>query len=276
MKKVGILVGREKTFPGALIRNINERGNGSVVAEYITLGGVRYDAPPQYDLVVDRISHEVPFYRATLKRLALEGAYIINNPFWWSADDKFFNYSLASKLGVAIPNTVILPHKVNPPGTTDQSMRNLEYPLNWDEVFAYVGFPAFLKPFDGGGWKSVYKVDNPEQLFAAYDETDTLCMTLQKGVDFKEYFRCYVVGQEKVHVMQYDPRRPHAERYVKDGPPIEEKMYARVVADALTLCRALGYDLNTVEFAVEDGIPYAIDFLNPAPDADYASVGPQN
>ena len=78
-------------------------GRGDIVAEYIKLGGIKYDAPPQYDLVIDRISHEVPFYRATLKRMALEGTIIINNPFWWSADDKFFNFSLGKKLGVAIP-----------------------------------------------------------------------------------------------------------------------------------------------------------------------------
>jgi len=92
MKRVGILVGREQTFPEALIKNINERGKGEVVAEYLKLGGIRHDAPPQYDLVIDRISHEVPFYRATLKRLALEGTFIINNPFSWAADEMFFNY----------------------------------------------------------------------------------------------------------------------------------------------------------------------------------------
>src|SRR5437660_5507427 len=108
MKRVGILVGREKTFPEALIKNINERGSGSVAAEYITLGGVRHDAPPRYDLVIDRISHEVPFYRATLKRMALEGTIIINNPFWWSDDDKFFIYSLAKKLGVVVLINVLL------------------------------------------------------------------------------------------------------------------------------------------------------------------------
>src|SRR5438105_5537947 len=111
MKKVGILVGREKTFPEALIKNINERGQGEVTADYLKLGGVRHDAPPPYDLVVDRISHEVPFYRAALKLLALEGAYIINNPFWWSADDKLFNYPLARKLGATGPKTVLLPQK---------------------------------------------------------------------------------------------------------------------------------------------------------------------
>jgi hypothetical protein len=155
-------------------------------------------------------------------------------------------------------------------------MRNLVFPMNWDETFEYVGFPAFLKPFDGGGWKDVHKVDNPEEFFRAYDQSRDLCMTLQRGVKFKEYFRCYVVGQEKVHIMQYDPRAPFHERYVKNAPPVDAALLARVERDALTLCRALGYDLNTVEFAVENGVPYAIDFMNPAPDADCNSVGPEN
>jgi hypothetical protein len=85
-----------------------------------------------------------------------------------------------------------------------------------------------------------------------------------------------VVGQEHVHIMQYDPRAPHHERYVKNAPPVDPKLLQRVHNDALTLCRALGYDLNTVEFAVEDGVPYAIDFMNPAPDADVNSVGQEN
>ncbi|MEI9976731.1 MAG: hypothetical protein WDO73_34540 [Ignavibacteriota bacterium] len=108
-------------------------------------------------MIVDRISHDIPFYRSYLKNAILCGAKVINNPFWWSADDKFFNYALAAKLGVAVPPTVLLPHKSHPPGTTDRSMRNLEYPLDWDGIFRYVGFPAFLKPHDGGGWRNVSK-----------------------------------------------------------------------------------------------------------------------
>lgn len=274
--KIGIIYGMENTFPGAVVDRINAMRAPDVTAEHVKIGGIRLAEPSPYRVIIDRISHDIPFYRAWLKNAALSGTRIINNPFWWSADDKFFNYSLASKLGVAIPRTVLLPHKSHPPGTTDRSMRNLAYPLDWDGIFEYVGFPAFLKPHSGGGWKSVYKVSNPEEFFRAYDETGDLCMTLQQGIDFNEYFRCYVVGREHVHVMQYDPRRPHAERYVKDGPPIEPALYGRVVRDCLTLCRALGYDLNTVEFAVQDGVPYAIDFLNPAPDADLYSVGPAN
>ena len=175
-----------------------------------------------------------------------------------------------------MPQTVLLPHKQYPAGTTDRSMRNLEYPLDWEGIFEYVGFPAFLKPFDGGGWRDVYHVHNREEFFQAYDQTGDLCMTLQSAVKFKEYFRCYVIDQKKVHIMPYDPRRPFHERYVKDPPAYPPELLARVERDALTLCRALGYDLNTVEFAVEDGIPYAIDFMNPAPDADVHSVGEAN
>lgn len=276
MKKIGVIFGMENTFPGALVEKINSMGVAGISAEFVQVGQVNMAEPTPYTVIVDRISHDIPFYRAYLKNAVLCGTDVINNPFWWSADDKFFNYALATKLGVAIPPTVILPHKNNPPSTTDQSMRNLQFPLPWDEIFSYVGFPAFLKPFDGGGWKDVYKVDNPDEFFAAYDQSGQLCMTLQRGVNFKEYFRCYVVGQEKVHIMQYDPRAPFHERYVKNAPPVDPKLLARVEKDAITLCKALGYDLNTVEFACEDGIPYAIDFMNPAPDADVNSVGQEN
>ena len=275
MKRVGILVGREKTFPDALIRNLNERGQGAVTAEYIKLGGIRYDSPPAYDLVIDRISHEVPFYRATLKRLALEGAIIINNPFWWSADDKFFNFSLARKLGVAVPKTVLLPQKDYIPGIVSESLRNLEFPLDWQAIIDYVGLPAIMKPFDGGGWKNVSRVNTPEELISEYDQTGTLCMTLQEFVDFDQFVRCYCIGQEEVMVMPYDPRQPYlsGDQYINDPDYLAPELAQRVVKDVRTLCSALGYDINTVEFAIKDGVPYAIDFMNPAPDAELQSVG---
>jgi glutathione synthase/RimK-type ligase-like ATP-grasp enzyme len=276
MKKIGILFGKENTFPPAVIQYINSMSVPEVTAEFVKIGGIQMATPSGYDVIIDRISQDIEFYRAFLKNAALCGTRVINNPFWWTADDKFFNYALATKLGVAIPPTVILPHHDYPPDTNEQSMRNLIYPLNWEQIFQYVGFPAFLKPYDGGGWKHVYKVHTPEELFARYNETGSLCMTLQRGVEFEEYFRCYVIGQEKVHIMRYDPKAPYHERYVKGNPQPEPALRDRIVKDSLTLCRALGYDLNTVEFAVEDGIPYAIDFMNPAPDADINSVGPEN
>lgn len=276
MIKIGVLYGRENTFPGALVARINEIGAPDVVAESLTTGAVRMEEVYDYRVIVDRISQDVPFYRALLKNAVLSGVTVLNNPFWWTADDKFFNYALATRMGIAIPPTALLPHKQHPPDITAQSLRNLSYPLNWEEIFEYVGFPAFLKPFDGGGWKHVYKVHSPDEFFAAYDRTGDLCMTLQAAVDFTEYYRCYVVGREKVHIMHYDPRLPHERRYVLDAPPIDPALRERLVADCLKINQALGYDMNTVEFAVQDGVPYAIDFMNPAPDADLHSVGPEN
>ncbi len=275
MKKVGILVGREQSFPAALIERINKRGQGAVQAELVTVGGVRLDWSKSYDLIVDRISHEVPFYRGFLKRAALEGTIVINNPFWWSADDKFFNYALAKKLGVAIPRTVLLPQKDYIKGVTGDSLRNLEFPLDWQGIIDYVGLPAILKPFDGGGWKNVSRVNSLEELWRDYDQTGTLCMTLQEMIDFDHFVRCYCIGQEEVMIMPYDPRKPYlsGEQYINDPNYLTPELAARVTADVRTLCRALGYDINTVEFAIKDGVPYAIDFMNPAPDANLHSVG---
>jgi hypothetical protein len=276
VKKIGVLFGMENTFPGALVDRINAMEIEGIQAEFVHVGGVHMAEPSGYAVIVDRISHDMPFYRSFLKNAVLTGTQVINNPFWWSADDKFFNFALANKLGVAIPKTVLLPHKKFPPQITERSLRNLQFPLDWDSIFDYVGFPAFLKPHDGGGWRDVYHVHNRDEFFHAYDKTRDLSMTLQAAVNFKEYFRCYVVGQSEVRIMPYDPRRPHEHRYVMDPPQYDKKLLKRVEKDALTLCKALGYDLNTVEFACEDGIPYAIDFMNPAPDADLHSVGKES
>lgn len=266
----------EQSFPPALVEAINRKGaEDDVRAEFLQVGGVRLEDPAKYTVIIDRISQDIPFYRAMLKHASLNGTRVINNPFWWSADDKFFNYALALKLGVAVPKTILLPSKDHPPGTVIDSMRNMKYPLNWEKKFAYVGFPSWLKPFDGGGWKNVFKVESPEDFFKAYDQTGDGCMTLQEGIEFQEYYRCYVVGRKYVHIMPYEPRNPHHLRY-QAGFSASDDMVKRITKDCITLCSALGYDINTVEFAVRDGVPYAIDFMNAAPDAERSSVGDDN
>jgi len=218
MKRIGVLFGSENSFPSALVEHINARNLDGIRAEFVITGAVPLDAARRYTVIIDRISHEIPFYRSFLKNAALQGSIVINNPFWCSADDKFLNYTLAQKIGVPVPPTVILPHKNLPEGTTERSVRNLEYPLDWDAVFAYVGEHGFLKPVDGAGWRDVRHVRNREEFFSAYDQSRDLCMMYQKAVDFTDYFRCYVIGRKKVHVMAYDPRLPHAERYIQHPP----------------------------------------------------------
>ncbi len=277
--KIGILRGEENSFPEALIERINQKSAArklDITAEFIKIEAVQMAEPCEYNLILDRISHDVPFYRAFLKNAALAGTQIINNPFWWSADDKFFNYSIAHKIGVPIPKTVMLPHNSHPPSTSSQSMRNLVYPINWYNVFNYVGFPSFLKPHAGGGWKHVYKIHNEEEFFHCYNQTGTLCMVLQEGIEFTEYYRCYTVGRKHVHIMRYDPKQAFYSQYVPGNPPPEPEMGEKIKEYCLLINNALGYDLNTCEFAVRDGIPYAIDFGNPAPDCDLKSVTPEN
>ena len=276
MKRIGILYGRERSFPPALIERINARAGGAVVAEPVRVGAGALNTPRKYDLIHDRISQDVPFYRAILKKFALDGTIVVNNPFWWSADDKFFNNVLAQRLGVAVPKTVILPSKERPPDTTAESFTNLEFPLRWDEIFSYVGFPAYFKPYAGGGWKNVYRVTSPAEFFAAYDQTGAHVMTLQEEIVYQEYYRCYVIGKRYVHLMRYDPKADFFHRYVRNPPPIEPQLEARIRGDCQKLAHALGYDFDTMEWAVRDGVPYAIDYLNPAPDADKFSVGEAN
>jgi hypothetical protein len=165
-KKVGLLVGREWSFPPAFLEEVNKRDVG-VVAEYVKLGGTKMNEPCEYAVLIDRISHEIPYYRAYLKNAMLQGAYCINNPFWWSADDKFFGASVITKMGLASPRTMVLPMRSYPEGVISESLRNLVYPLDWQSIIDYVGLPAILKDAWGGGWKNVYKVNSLDELWTA-------------------------------------------------------------------------------------------------------------
>jgi hypothetical protein len=272
--KIGLLCGREYSFPPAFIARVNEVGQPhGITAQMVKLGGTKMDAPAEFRVIVDRISHEVEYYRGALKHAVLQGSYVINNPFWWSADDKYFNYSVMAKLDVAIPRTVLLPQKGYPPDVdlTAESLHNLAFPVDWDDLLDYVGRPAILKPYSGGGWKHVYKVNDKKELLEAYDRTGPYCMTLQQFVNFDRYVRCFTFGKTDITPVAYDPRE---RRYVIDHEYLSPELGARVVRDARTINLALGYEMNTIEFAIEGDVPYAIDYLNPAPDFERDRITP--
>ena len=275
-KRIGLLFGMERDFPATLAAEINRRAGGDVVCEPINAEAPTQDDGRLYDLILDRISHEVPFYRTWLKQCCMNGTQVINNPFWFAADDKYFGNLVAMRNGVAVPKTVLLPHKSHPPGTEAESFTNLRFPIEWGRVFEYLDFPIYMKPSDGGGWKHVYRCTCPDEFFAAYERTGDICMMAQEEIVFTEYFRCYGLGRERVHIMRYDPKAPIHKQYVRNPPPLDPELKARLERDVLALCNALGYDFNTAEFAVRDGVPFAIDFTNPCPDAAPQSVGDAN
>lgn len=275
MKKIGILYGRERSFPMAVIERINSKAIEEITAEPVRIEKVLQGEKTGYAVIIDRISQDVPFFRTWLKNAALMGAAVINNPFWWSADEKFFNNCLMTQIGIPVPKTAILPSYELPTDTTHDSFTNLAYPLNWEEIFAYVGFPAYMKPFAGGGWKNVYRLNNAEEFYQKHTETGQLVMMLQQEIVFEEYYRCYCIGNKYVRIMPYEPRNPFHMRYSASFQPNEEKL-KQMEEIVLRINNYLGYDFNTVELALNDGVPYAIDFCNPAPDADRDSVGEEN
>jgi hypothetical protein len=271
MLKVGLIVGREWSFPPKFIEEVNRRDQG-VVAEYAKLGGTRMNEAVPYAVLIDRISHEVPYYRSYLKNAVLQGVAVVNNPFMWTADDKFFGASLACKLGVAHPKTVVLPNKDYVPGIVhSESLRNLTYPLDWKGIVDYVGMPCVLKDAHGGGWKSVYICHTIEELLKAYNESGLLTMVVQEFIQWDYFVRCVCLGQEVVQPIRYDPKE---RKYHKDLEYPTPALRQKIIADSLTLCRGLGYDMNSLEFAVKDGVPYVIDFMNCAPDMDIYSLTP--
>ncbi|NUM45464.1 MAG: hypothetical protein HUU38_12235 [Anaerolineales bacterium] len=269
MLKIGLIVGREWSWPPAFIEEVNKRNEG-VIAEYVKLGGTRMNELNEYAVIIDRISHEVPYYRSYLKNAMLQGTHVVNNPFMWTADDKFFGASLITKLGLASPKTVVLPNKDYVPGIKhDESLRNLVYPMDWTTLVDYVGgFPLVLKDAHGGGWKEVHVCQTMEELWYHYNQSGLLTMVLQEFIKWDNYIRCMCLGQEDVLVMKYDPNN---RKYLQHD--LSDELYNRIYADCLTLVKAFGYDMNTVEWAVRDGVPYAIDFMNPAPDMDVYSLG---
>lgn len=271
-ERIGIVVGMEDTFPPAFIAKVNE--TPGFLAEIVKLGALPAEgAKATHRVIVDRLSHEVPFYRFHLKALALAGTFVVNDPFWWSADEKFFGFSLATKLGVAVPRTMLLPSRSYIPSIDpERSLRNLPYPLDWEAIADYVKFPMIMKPADGGGWKNVSRVNNMDELLRDYDASGQLVMTLQEFVDFDEYVRCICIGKEFILPIKYDPRR---RCYVETDGFLPKALEQKILDDCWALNHALGYDMNSVEFAVKDGVPYAIDFTNPAPDMCIRSILPR-
>ncbi len=272
LKRIGLLVGREWSWPPAFIEEVARRDAG-VVAEYVKLGTPALDSEMRYDVVVDRISHEVPFYRSWLKHAVVRGTRVINSPLMWTADDKFFGATLAEANDIRSPKTMLLPNKEYTPGIKhDESLRNLEFPLDWQAVIDHVGLPCILKDAHGGGWRDVYVCRTLDELLQHYNDSGLLQMIVQEFIEWDEFVRCICIGRDRVVPIKYDPKE---RKYHDSEDYLPRETLDLIIEQARTLVRALGYDMNSIEFAMRDGIPYAIDFMNPAPDFDIYSLGPK-
>lgn len=268
MIRVGVISGQE-VFTETLVAALNRRP--AVVAEFCQIQELDLEDAGRYDVIIDRLSHCLEFYQAYLKQAALKGTYIINNPFRFLTDDKFFNYALARSLGVAVPRTILLPSREYDDRVLEPAdLRNLRG-IDWERVVARIGFPAIFKPYDGYGWREVHKVESLEELVGLYEESMMDVMMLQEFIDYDHYVRCFVVGKKYVLPTRY---LPEERRYLVDHRHLSPELGAQIVAACQKLCSTLDYDINTVEFAIRNGVPYAIDFMNPVPEAKPEVITP--
>lgn len=271
-KKIGLLIGREWSWPSAFITEVNKRQAG-VTAEFVKLGGTFLDREVDYQVIIDRMSHEIPYYRVFLKFAALHGTYIINNPFTWAADDKFFGAALARRLGLKTPRTVALPNKRVETQVVPESFRNLEYPMNWQGIIDYLGVPAILKDAHTGGRRISHRVFDVDDLIQKYDESDTLTMLVQQIIESDEHVHCFVIGQEYCRAIRYSVQDGV---YLADDGPLSEDLRQKMEKDALRVSRAYGYDMNMVECVVKGDETYVINPTNPAPDMDINLLKPNH
>lgn len=269
-KLVGILHGSEGPFPYDLVDTINQKDVRGVRAEMIKIGAVEAAEKCPYDVIIDRISHCLPYFRDYTRNAFLNGSYVINNPFRFYLE-KFFAYGAARRIGVKVPRTVLVPAKDYPDGFEESDLENLEFPLYWSKIVEKIGgFPAVLKPSEGGGWRDVYIVKNMDELMEAYDKTGEKVMVLQEYVEYDHFVRVLVFGKKYVMPIRYNPEHkfdPTQPAYIVDHHHLSVELGEIIVHQAKELCRVLDYDMNSVEFAIKDGVPYAIDFCNQVPDS---------
>jgi glutathione synthase/RimK-type ligase-like ATP-grasp enzyme len=268
--RIGVLRGRENSFPDAFIAKVNSMERG-VTAEFIQLGGTKLNEPVPYRVVLDRMSHEVPYYSVYLKMAALQGTYCINNTFWRTADDKFFGYAAAEKLGIAEPKTVVLPNHSYVDDVTSESLRNL-WPTDFQMYADYVGLPCIMKPAHGGGWKDVNKIHSLEEMYHHYGASGSKTMMLQELIVWDLYIRVPTIGRRHARAIRYDPAPMGMGGYNQDYDILPRAIRDKSEELSLRFNQALGYDMNALEFAYKDGLYYGIDLTNYTPDLDYRSL----
>ena len=268
-KRIGLLIGREWDWPSAFMEAVNARDAG-VTAELIKLGSTNLDEPCDYDLIIDRMSHEIPYYRAYLQEAAVAGVDIISNPFLWQLDNRFLGHVIINKFGFRTPKTVALPNKDVERDVVADTFRNLKYPLEWQEIIDYVGVPAIMKDIRTGGRRIVHRVNSVDELIQRYDESGTRTVIVQEVIESNTHVHCFVVGQAEVLVLNYS---------LDDGrylpTPVERHpFHDHFVNVALSLTRAYAYDINMVEFVVRHEQSYVINSNNPSPVIDKTLMMP--
>lgn len=242
--------------------------------ERVTIEPFDLMKPVPYDLVVDRLTHWYTSTREWIKKaVILNDTYVFNNPWSVQSMEKQTAYCAMMRLGMPVPRTWLLPPKEYEQ-TPDLEPTLSRYAELFDlkDMGEEVGYPLFMKPYDGGGWVGVTKVDDGEALEAAYEESGKFVMHLQSGVlPYEHFVRCVAVGPQ-VRVIEYDPAAPHHERYTDEHGHLPAADLEHLRAVTLTINAFFGWDFNSCECLSKAGAWHPIDYANPCPDSQVTSL----
>ncbi len=279
---VGLLLGTEEDWPTAFAEILRRLGpvagaDGTRHAfdcERITIEPFWLRDRPRYDLVIDRLAYWYYVPREWLKKVALmDSVYLMNSPFTFQSMEKHAAYCAMMRLGLKVPETVLVPYK-NPVDNDRYAYTAAKYnqPFDLDAIAAQIGYPLFMKPYDGGAWRGVSRIASPEQLHAAYDQSGEMLMHLQKAVDDYDVFaRSLSIGAETM-VMRFQPDQPMHQRYAVDHSFLPEQAGAEVVTIGKLVNAFFRWEFNSCETLVKDGEVYPIDYANACPDVALTSL----
>jgi hypothetical protein len=278
---IGLLLGTEEDWPSAfdvILRRVGpvpgpDGARHEISCERITIEPFGLRDRPRYDLVIDRLAYWYYHPREWLKKVALmDGVYLLNSPFTFQSMEKHAAYCAMMRLGLKVPDTVLVPYK-NPVDNARYAYTAARYnkPFDLDAIASRIGYPLFMKPYDGGAWRGVSRIANPAQLHAAYDESGEMLMHLQKAIDFDVFARSLTIGAETM-VMRFQPDKPMHDRYAVDHGFLDPEAGAEVVTIGRLVNAFFRWEFNSCETLVKDGQVYPIDYANACPDVALTSL----
>lgn len=268
---VGILAAKEEPLVHDLIEYINHNNDRGITAELCRIPEMNLEMKIPYSVIIDRISHVMPYYLQFAKEAMLQGCCVINNPFRFYVE-KFFGFAAAREIGVPVPKTILLPPKYPGRNLDSDDLQNLAFPLDWKAITDFIGFPAYFKPAGGWGWRDVNRVTTFEELMEHYNESGKELMLLQEEICYNHYVRCFCFGRKYTMPIHYKPEAPFHEQYVVDHEHLTPEQGEKIHRYACALSDVLDFDMNVCEFAICNDEPIAIDFTNMVPDMNPDSI----
>jgi hypothetical protein len=279
---IGLLLGTEEDWPLAfeeILRRLGPvagpgGGRHTFGCERITIEPFSLRDRPRYSLAIDRLAYWYYHPREWLKKVALmDGVYLLNSPFTFQAMEKHAAYCAMMRLGLHVPETVLVPYK-NPVDNARYAYTAARYnqPFDLDAIAERIGYPLFMKPYDGGAWRGVSRISDPAQLHAAYDQSGEMLMHLQKAVDGYDVFaRSLSIGPETM-VMRFQPDQPMHLRYAVDHSFLTGAAGAEVVTIGRLVNAFFRWEFNSCETLLKDGTVHPIDYANACPDVALTSL----